>query len=304
MVRVRELAGIASFVFIAMGVAMAIQAAHIHWPASLAQSQATASLTAPASNFVIPHGTIDPPKLVLIPLRVKPVQPPELTIVPDGALAPPATPGEQSGAVAARIRETVPSALFAYFDVYLYVSKASAGAWAQHMFIFHKDDAGDLVFEQSVPVSTGRERNEKYFTSTPTGLFELDSNRFDRVHFSHVWHGAPMPWAMFLNYTIHGHQAGIALHSWAGHEVALGQRASGGCVRLPPEEAQYLFERFQREEGGYVPVFTLDPVSNTTNVDGDMLLDAGGTPELAPGYRVLVIIQDYPGGPALVASIS
>jgi hypothetical protein len=172
------------------------------------------------------------------------------------------------------------------------------------MFIFHKNDDGDLEFEQSIPVSTGRERQEKYFTTTPTGLFELDPNRFDRIHFSRRWHHAPMPWAMFLNYTIHGHLAGVALHSAIGHEADLGRRASGGCIRLPPEMAQELFQRFQREEYGMVPIFAFDEDRNSTSITGRMLKDADGTPVLAPGYRVLLLVQNYPGGPALVAVVS
>jgi len=222
---------------------------------------------------------------------------------------PPAKPlsvdvgsGEQPAAVAARIRESVPPELARYFNVFLYVSKASQGPWAQHMFIYHRGDDGDLVFEKAVAVSTGRERQEKYFTTTPTGLFELDPDRFDRVHFSARWHHAPMPWAMFLNYTIHGHPTGVALHSGIGHEADLGHRASGGCVRLPPEEAKALFQRFQQEEHGNVPVFAMD--GSSTDVNGRMVRDTAGNPALFPGYRVLVLIQNEPGSAPLVAIIS
>jgi hypothetical protein len=209
-----------------------------------------------------------------------------------------------ANAVALRVRDSVPSNLFQYFDVYLYVSKAAQGPWAQHMFIFHRAADRHLVFEQSVPVSTGRERHEKYFTSTPTGLFELDPNRFDANHRSHRWHNAPMPWAMFLDYTINNHLAGVALHSGIGHVPLLGQRASGGCVRLPPETAQMLFKRFQAEEHGMVPVFAFNGSHSTTLTDGTLELDASGGPVMVPGYKVLLIIQDYPGGPALVAELS
>ncbi|MGN6515078.1 MAG: L,D-transpeptidase family protein [Rhizomicrobium sp.] len=212
--------------------------------------------------------------------------------------------GTQAVAVAERVRDTVPSDLFPYFDVYLYVSKAAAGPWAQHMFVFHKSDAGKLVFEETFPVSTGRERQEKYFTSTPSGLFELDPDRFDANHRSHRWNGAPMPWAMFLNYTIHNHETGVALHSGIGHVPLLGQRASGGCVRMPPEKAEEYFHRFQASEHGEVPVFAFDRAAGTTRTDGVIARDMAGKPLLTPGYRVLLIIQDYPGGPATVAVLS
>jgi hypothetical protein len=209
-----------------------------------------------------------------------------------------------ANAVALRVRDSVPADLFQYFDVYLYVSKAASGPWAQHMFIFHRGADRHLVFEQSVPVSTGRERHEKYFTSTPTGLFELDPNRFDRNHHSHRWNNAPMPWAMFIDYTTHNRLAGVALHSGIGHVKLLGQRASGGCVRLPPEMAEMLFKRFQADEHGMVPTFAFNDTHSTTLTDGTLLRDASGQPIMSPGYKVLLIIQDYPGSPALVAEVS
>ncbi|HEY1710819.1 MAG TPA: L,D-transpeptidase [Rhizomicrobium sp.] len=209
-----------------------------------------------------------------------------------------------ANAVAVRVRDSVPASLFPYFQVYLYVSKAAHGPWAQHMFIFHKSADDRLEFEQAIPVSTGRERHEKYFTSTPTGLFELDPNRFDRNHRSHRWNNAPMPWAMFLDYTIHNHLAGIALHSGVGHVALLGRRASGGCVRLPPQMARMLFRRFQAHEHGMVPVFAFNHNHATTRTDGTLQLGADGRPVMTPGYKVLLIIQDYRGAPPLVAELS
>src|SRR5579885_605032 len=290
LLRIRELAGVASVAFVAMAVAMAIQSAHISF-AMLGRPTPEPVRLASNDPAALPVKDVQSER----PAATK-VQPP-----PRPEASPPfqASPDE----VALRVRESVPAQLYPYFDVFLYVSKAVAGPWAQHMFIFHKGNDGGLVFEKAIPVSTGRERREKYFTDTPEGLFELDPNRFDRVHFSHVWDGAAMPWAMFLNYTVHGHAAGIALHAWAGHEVPLGQRASGGCVRLPPDQAEYLFKRFQAEEGGMVPVFAVDPAGPTTRKDGAILTDGTGQPELYWGYRVLVIIQDYPGAPALVAEL-
>ena len=148
---------------------------------------------------------------------------------------------------------------------------------------------------RSPPAASAR---EKYFTSTPSGLFELDPNRFDANHRSHRWNNAPMPWAMFLNYTIDNHATGVALHSAIGHVPLLGQRASGGCVRMPPEKAEEYFQSFQASEQGEVPVFAFDSASGTTRTDGVLQRDMTGKPLLTEGYRVLLIIQDYPGGPA------
>jgi hypothetical protein len=232
----------------------------------------------------------------------------ELHLGADGAAAPlvvavPPPVATDVSDAASRLQSKVPAELYPYFDVFLYVSKAAEGSLAQHMYVFHKDTANSLVFEQSFPVSTGRERHEKYFTDTPMGLFELDPNRFERMHYSHAWGGARMPWAMFLNATIHGRQTGVALHSAGGHAYLLGQRASGGCVRLPPEKAAELFHRFENEEYGLVPVFAYDRALRRTNGDGIVLHDVDGRPVLTEGYRVLLYIEDYPGGPALVAVV-
>jgi hypothetical protein len=206
---------------------------------------------------------------------------------------------------AGRLQGKIPSELYRYFDVFLYVSKAAEGSLAQHLYMFHKDAANNLVFEQSFPVSTGRERHEKYFTSTPVGLFQLDPNRFERMHRSRTWGGAAMPYAMFLDATIHGRQTGVALHSSGErHAALLGNRASGGCVRLPPEKAAELFNRFRTEEQGMVPVFAYDSAHNRTSGDGAIVRDGNGDPVLAQGYRVLLFIEDYPGGPALVAVVA
>ncbi|HEY0299743.1 MAG TPA: hypothetical protein VGC36_00295, partial [Rhizomicrobium sp.] len=49
-------------------------------------------------------------------------------------------PAQQADA-ADRLRSKIPSELYGYFDVYLYVSKAASGSLAQHMYMFHKDAA-------------------------------------------------------------------------------------------------------------------------------------------------------------------
>lgn len=220
--------------------------------------------------------------------------------LPPIALPDPALALQADAAV--RLKGRIPAELYPYFDVFLYVSKAGSGSLAQHLYMFHKDGGGNLVFEQSFPVSTGRERHERYFTSTPIGLFELDPDRFEVSHYSHTWH-AQMPYAMFLNATIHGRQTGVALHSAGVHAAELGSRASGGCVRLPPDKAAELFNRFQATERGYVPVFAYDAAARRTSENGRLVHDVYGKPLLVPGYRVLVLIEDYPGGPALVAVV-
>jgi len=270
MLRLRELAIVASFAMLAMTAAIGVQRQHL---AALPGTSPLSSISA-AVDPTLPH----------------------LLHVAETA---PAQPGND---VADHVRAVVPSALFGYFDLYLYVSKAAAGPWAQHMYVFRRTGGDGLQFEQSFPVSTGREMQEKYFTSTPAGLFELDPGRFDRVHFSHRWHNAPMPWAMFLDYTIRSRPTGIALHSATGHLAELGHRASGGCVRMPPEKAEELFERIQSAESGLVPVFAMN--GTTTDKTGRIALDADGAPMVVQGYKVLLIIEDEPGAPVVMATLS
>lgn len=300
MLELRGLANIAAAAMLATTGAILVQ----NWDVPV-----SAAAAAPAPH--VANASADPSRLSLAraPIRWNgspspQLHPAQLIHLPGEASAAADMPLMQPRDVAGRMREIVPADLFRYFDLYLYVSKAASGSWAQQMEIFHQNAGGDLVFEESFPVSTGRERMEKYFTSTPAGLFELDPDRFDRVHYSRRWHNAPMPWAMFLNYTIRGHATGVALHSGIGHVADLGHRASGGCVRLPPAKAEELFRRIQASERGLVPEFAMDDTGTTTDKTGRMLRDADGSPVLTDGYRVLLIIEDYPGAPVVVATVS
>ncbi|HJW40360.1 MAG TPA: L,D-transpeptidase family protein [Rhizomicrobium sp.] len=221
--------------------------------------------------------------------------------LPPQPIAPdPAMIAEQASRVAAHLSDKVPAALAPYFDTFIYVSKAASGPWAQHLFLFRKADDGTLTFEQSFPVSTGREQSEQYFTATPTGLFELDVHRFFPMARSAKWNDAQMPWAMFLNYAYRTQMSGVALHAAIGrHELAdIGHRASGGCVRLPLEKANLLYHRFLAEERGQVPVFAFDSARGTTNTDGITARDEKGDVVLTDGLRVLVVIDNLPGLPA------
>lgn len=88
------------------------------------------------------------------------------------------------------------------------------------------------------PVSTGREKREnpptgrKYFSSTPTGTWTPYG--MTRLHRSRLW-DANMPYAIWLT-------GGIAIHAaLPNYERMLGQRASGGCIRLSNQNAATLF---------------------------------------------------------------
>jgi lipoprotein-anchoring transpeptidase ErfK/SrfK len=84
------------------------------------------------------------------------------------------------------------------------------------------------------PVSTGAPGY-----TTPSGTYR--PFRMEEFHFSEQWDDAPMPNSIF--FTPQGH----AIHG-SEHVASLGRRASHGCVRLAPEDAETLF--YLVEEAG------------------------------------------------------
>jgi len=302
----KGLAAIAAILMTAMTATMAYSGHGQHHPAPVAAvappvvAHAAKPITLVRVLVAAPPAIAFAPRVIALAVT-KPALPPNTVAaapLPPQAIAPdPATVAEQASRVAQRVSDKVPAALAPYFDTFIYVSKAASGPWAQHLFLFRKQADGTLAFDQSFPVSTGRERSEQYFTATPTGLFELDVHRFMPMARSAKWNDAAMPWAMFLNYAYRTQMSGVALHAAIGrHELAdIGHRASGGCVRLPLAKANELFHRFLAEEHGQVPVFTFDPARGTTNTSGIVAQDAAGHIVLADGLRVLVIIDNFAG---------
>jgi hypothetical protein len=83
------------------------------------------------------------------------------------------------------------------------------------------------------PVSTGAAGYD-----TPSGKFK--AFRLEEDHESKEWDNAPMPHSVF--FTTRGH----AIHG--SYSKRIGQRASHGCVRLNPDNAETLF--YMVEENG------------------------------------------------------
>ena len=85
---------------------------------------------------------------------------------------------------------------------------------------------------------------------TPGGSFA--PQRLERMHYSHLYHMSPMPYAIFFagGYAIHGTYA----------TGALGQPASHGCVRLSPGNAAALFSMVQHE-GARISISGTPPAS-------------------------------------------
>lgn len=191
-----------------------------------------------------------------------------------------------------RLQQLVRPELLPHFDLYLYVNKAPQGASAQHMFIFERLPNGNFHLRYTWPTSTGRERPERYFTTTPTGIYKLDPARFYTYYESRVWDGVPMPYAMFVDFAYGGgRMSGIAVHG-TNSQRSLGARASGGCIRLAQVNAKMLFGLIQSRYAGPVPKFAWDQVRGHTSRTGQVRRSESGKLVMEHGYRVLLIVDN------------
>lgn len=123
-------------------------------------------------------------------------------------------------------------------------------------------------------VSTGREKwerpksGEKYFSETPNGWYA--PQQYVRSHWSKQW-DALMEYAIFFN-------GGIAIHATTvDHFKELGTKASGGCVRAHPSDAQWFWQTSLSRKTANVPYFTRGG-QLVVNRDGSIKRhDASGT---------------------------
>lgn len=252
------------------------------------------------------------------------LQPPQTDLAPNAMphvlqLAPqatePPTPPKSAGPsttaeidrVQERLKDSLTSEMFDHFDLFLYVSKADKGPWAQHMFVFQKTGK-TLALLYDWPVSTGREKVEfnaagdRLPSFTPRGYYELDPHRF-YVHYASLQWGEKMPYAMFFKWQKDGMPTGLAIHGAVGDDIGLlGERASAGCIRLAPENAALLQSLIRSKYKGLVPEFAYDKKTATISNDGLMVHDSDGRLELTKGYRVLVFVENY-GGENVVAAL-
>jgi lipoprotein-anchoring transpeptidase ErfK/SrfK len=253
-----------------------------------------------------------PPKFTLAPQATAPVAPPTPTVQ---SSAPSALPPDHQPSVAElaevtqHLRDSLTQEMLANFDLFLFVSKAKATTAAgQRMYVFQKQNSGDLVMLYNWPVSTGREQDEiaadgtRQPTITPAGYYELDPHRMYVSHYSGQWH-QPMPYALFFNWENHGYQTGLAIHGASGKDIGLlGERASAGCIHLAPQNAQLLFSLIKNNYKGLMPKFAYDKRTATMANDGVLLHTTDGRLQMAEGYKVLVFIENY-GGENVVAAL-
>lgn len=140
-------------------------------------------------------------------------------------------------------------------------------------------------------ISSGREKYEKgcapgqepkrdhcstrpYWSTTPVGYFDTD--KLDERYFSNLWQ-TWMPFAVFF-------ESGIATHQApAGTEGKLGERASGGCIRMHPDKAPIIFKAVQTAGKGLVPVLKRD---------GNLAKTSAGDVIRKIAYKTLYIIEN------------
>jgi hypothetical protein len=203
--------------------------------------------------------------------------------------------------IATRLKDSLSSELKDNFNLFLYVDKAETGPFAQRMYVFHKTAQDGLALLYDWPVSTGREDLERdaagrlELTTTPRGYYELDPSRIDADHHSSQWN-EPMPDAMFFSWTPDGHQTGLAIHAATGEDIAeLGTRGSAGCIRLAPEHAEELFNLIRSQFRAATPKLAYRDSLGSVSSNGLLLHEQDGSLELADGYSVLVLVDDYTG---------
>lgn len=113
-----------------------------------------------------------------------------------------------------------------------------------------------------------------YWSTTPSGYFDVD--KLVENYFSNLWK-TWMPYAVFF-------ESGIATHQApAGTENKLGQRASGGCVRLHPNVAPVIYKAVQDAGQGLVPVIARN---------GDLKKTPAGDTIRKIGFKTLVIVEN------------
>src|SRR5258708_38911005 len=115
-----------------------------------------------------------------------------------------------------------------------------------------------------------------------------------------------MPNSMFFTWVSGGNPTGLAIHGVAEADqiAALGRRASAGCVQLPLNASQKLFDLARDNFEGEVPRFAYDEKTRTLSNKGELARNQNGDLVMASGYRALVVIEENRGPEGLIPSAS
>jgi len=114
-----------------------------------------------------------------------------------------------------------------------------------------------------------------------------------------------MHYAMVYELKTDGYRTGLVIEAPIdeGKVYRLGQRDSGGCVRLSPDHAKQLFNKVRNSTRGRVPVFAVNR-RGSTDLSGKAKRNKAGKLILQDGYRALLIVENYDGEDDVVGSIS
>jgi lipoprotein-anchoring transpeptidase ErfK/SrfK len=275
-------------------------------PPQIAKAPAPKKIAAAKPPAVAPKAAPQPAMELAQPEAATPPETAELPLEPAPDANPP-SPGEISR-VLTHLKTGLTQELFDNFSLFLFISKAEHGPWQQRMFVFAKQESGNLAQLYSFPVSTGREvlmqgpSGQMYRTDTAAGYFQLDPERIYRRYHSSEWDHA-MPYAMFFSWEHDGIQTGLAIHSAVDDDIAqLGKRASAGCVRLHPQNAHLLFNLIKKNYRGLAPRFAYDWRTSTMSNNGFLMHDQSGKVQYAEGYKVLILIENT-GGDDVIAAL-
>ncbi len=172
------------------------------------------------------------------------------------------------------------------FTNIIVINKANEGSQKQTLRLYVNG-----LLQMQTKISSGREKYEAgckpgqepkrdhcsqraYWSTTPVGYFDVD--KLDERYFSNLWQ-TWMPYAVFF-------ESGIATHQApAGTEGRLGERASGGCVRMHPDKAPIIFKAVQAAGQGLVPIIRRD---------GQLAKTSAGDVVRKIGYKTLYIVEN------------
>ncbi|RDC71479.1 L,D-transpeptidase [Rhodovulum sp. 12E13] len=123
------------------------------------------------------------------------------------------------------------SALVSRALVVTLLTAAASGAMAELRISIDLSDQAMHVVRDGTPLHVWPVSTARDGKCTPVGTYHPVTLK--RMHYSTLYGGAPMPFSIFFsgNYAIHG----------TTETDRLGSRASAGCVRLHPANAETLF---------------------------------------------------------------
>ncbi|MFZ4404699.1 MAG: L,D-transpeptidase [Pseudobdellovibrionaceae bacterium] len=211
------------------------------------------------------------------PVKPQPVKPPTPAPAPAPQPAPRPRPAPANDEFSQALRE---------YAVVIYINKSvntvANKEVGQRVYVYSQ---GKLVLKTKVstgledwkspPVAPGQNKDaKKYFATTPVGYFT--PSFLEPLHYSNLWK-VDMKNSIFF-------KDGIAMHAaLPAKEPLLGQRDSGGCVRVLEKDSQIIFNLVAAAGQGPVPLI---------DRSGRLRRGKDGNVKQDLRYRTLVIVDD------------